>query len=147
VRFPRATHLVICCKSQKGAERVLKSVIRLLENELGLKVHPEKTNIINNREQSFVFLGHEFKPGFWMTPSPKAMEKFKERVKEITRRNQTVNVEQLVKKKLNPYLRGWGELLWTRRCQDTLYHTGFVDTPETSDGATAKLEESPKIAP
>ena len=103
-----ADDFVICCKSQKGAERVLKSVIRLLENELGLKVHPEKTKIVNNLEQSFVFLGHEFKPGFWMTPSQKAMKKFKERVKEITRRNQTVNVEQLVRKELNPYLRGWG---------------------------------------
>src|SRR5690606_3653166 len=50
----------------------------------------------------------EFKPGKWMVPSDKAMTKFKKRVKEITRRNQTVDVQQLVKKKLNPYLRGWG---------------------------------------
>lgn len=103
-----ADDFVICCKSLKGVERVLGSVERLLEKELGLKVHLEKTKIVNNREQSFVFLGHEFKPGFWITPSSKAKEKFKDRVKEITRRNQTVNVEQLIKKKLNPYLRGWG---------------------------------------
>lgn len=103
-----ADDFVICCKSQKGAERVLKSVIRLLEQELGLIVHPEKTKIVNNKEQPFVFLGHEFKPGYWVTPSTKAKKKFKERVKEITRRNQTVNVEQLIKKKLNPYIRGWG---------------------------------------
>ncbi|WP_248924386.1 group II intron reverse transcriptase/maturase [Paenibacillus hamazuiensis] len=103
-----ADDFVICCKSQKGAERVLQGVIRLLEQELGLKVHPEKTKIVNNLEQSFMFLGHEFKPGFWVTPSSKAKQKFKERVKAITRRNQTVNVEQLIRKKLNPYLRGWG---------------------------------------
>jgi group II intron reverse transcriptase/maturase len=84
-----ADDFVICCKTQKGAERVLRSVVRLLEQELGLKVHPEKTKIVNNREQSFLFLGHEFKPGYWITPSPKAKEKFKERVREITRRNQT----------------------------------------------------------
>ncbi|MFC5467298.1 group II intron maturase-specific domain-containing protein [Cohnella suwonensis] len=41
-------------------------------------------------------------------PSDKAKRKFKERVKEITRRNQTINVEKLIKKKLNPYVRGWG---------------------------------------
>src|SRR5690606_56307 len=75
-----ADDFVICCKSQKGAERVLGSVKRLLEEELGLIVHPEKTKIVNNKEQSFVFLGHEFKPGHWMTPSTKAKEKFKERV-------------------------------------------------------------------
>lgn len=102
-----ADDFVICCKSQKGAERVLKSVVRFLEQELGLKVHPEKTKIVNNRETPLVFLGYEFRQGRMM-PSEKAKQKFKERTKEITRRNQTVNVETLIKKKLNSYLRGWG---------------------------------------
>lgn len=103
-----ADDFVVCCKSAKGAERVMKSIIRLLEGELGLTVHPEKTKIVNAMEDTFVFLGHEFKPGFRVSPSSKAVRKFKERVKDITRRNQTVNVEQLIKKELNPYLRGWG---------------------------------------
>ncbi|WP_318978607.1 group II intron maturase-specific domain-containing protein [Effusibacillus dendaii] len=64
--------------------------------------------MVDSRTESFKFLGHEFKPGGWITPSTKAIKKFEERVREITRRNQTVNVEQLVKKKLNPYIRGWG---------------------------------------
>lgn len=104
-----ADDFVICCKSQKGAERVLRSVVRLLEEELGLKVHPNKTKIVNNMEQPFVFLGYEFIPGHRMVISPKATRKFKERVKEITRRNQTVNLELLIHKVLNPYLRGWGQ--------------------------------------
>ncbi|RUS45569.1 group II intron reverse transcriptase/maturase [Cohnella sp. AR92] len=108
-----ADDFVICCRSQKGAERVLKSVVRLLEKEMGLTVHPEKTKIVNSKRESFVFLGHEFKRGKRMTPSKKAETKFKERVKEITRRNQTVNVERLVKKVLNPYLRGWGRYYGT----------------------------------
>lgn len=103
-----ADDFVICCRSRKGAERVLKSVIALLERKMGLKVHPVKTRIVNNWEESFTFLGYEFKPTKWMTPSDKTLKKFKERVKEITRRNQTVNVQELVKCKLNPYLRGWG---------------------------------------
>jgi RNA-directed DNA polymerase len=103
-----ADDFVICCRSRRGAERVLGQVIKLLENELGLKIHPEKTKIVNHHEKSFDFLGHVFKPGHWMTPSTKAMKKFKERAKEITRRNQTVNVRVLIKKSLNPYLRGWG---------------------------------------
>lgn len=102
-----ADDFVVCCKSRKGAERVLKSIVRFLEQELGLKVHPEKTKIVNSREETFVFLGYVFKQG-WMLPSDKAKQKFKERVKEITRRNQTVNLETLVKSRLNPYLRGWG---------------------------------------
>ncbi|MCM3635221.1 MULTISPECIES: group II intron reverse transcriptase/maturase [Paenibacillus] len=103
-----ADDFVICCRTQKGAERILKSVTKLLEREMGLIIHPEKTKIVNSKRESFEFLGHEFKPGKWMVPSDKAMTKFKKRVKEITRRNQTVDVQQLVKKKLNPYLRGWG---------------------------------------
>ncbi|WP_391570788.1 group II intron reverse transcriptase/maturase [Cohnella sp.] len=108
-----ADDFVICCRTQKGAERVKKSVVRLLETEMGLKVHPEKTKIVDNKKESFVFLGYEFKPGKRMTPSNKAMTKFKERVKAITKRNQTVNVPRMVKKVLNPYLRGWGNYFGT----------------------------------
>lgn len=103
-----ADDFVICCKSQKGAQRVLRSIVQLLEKEQGLKVHPEKTRIVNSKRERFVFLGYEFKPGKYVGPTPKAVKKFKERVKEITRRNQTVNIQQLIKKELNPYLRGWG---------------------------------------
>jgi group II intron reverse transcriptase/maturase len=103
-----ADDFVICCRSAKGAERVMKTMKDVLEKELGLTVHPTKTKVVDNRKESFVFLGHSFKRGFYMTPSDKAMGKFKERVREITRRNQTVNVEVLIKKELNPYLRGWG---------------------------------------
>lgn len=103
-----ADDFVICCRSRKGAERVLKSVTRFLEETLGLEVHPEKTRIVNNLEQPFIFLGYEFKQAYWIKPSEKSIEKFKSRVKEITKRNQTVNLERLIKDKLNPYLRGWG---------------------------------------
>ncbi|NOU62429.1 group II intron reverse transcriptase/maturase [Paenibacillus sp. LMG 31461] len=108
-----ADDFVICCKTQKGAERVLKSVTGILEREMGLRIHPEKTRIVNSKRESFVFLGHEFKPGKRMTPSARAMTKFKERVKEITKRNRTVDVQRLVKKELNPYLRGWGRYYGT----------------------------------
>jgi RNA-directed DNA polymerase len=103
-----ADDFVICCKSQKGAERVLKSVTRFLEQKLGLTVHPGKTKIVNNIKESFVFLGYEFKQGYWVKPSEKSIKQFKSKVKEITKRNQTVNIEKLIKEKLNPYLRGWG---------------------------------------
>lgn len=103
-----ADDFVICCRSAKGAERVMRTMKDVLEKELGLTVHPTKTKVVNNLEESFVFLGHAFKLGIYMTPSDKAMGKFKERVREITRRNQTVDLEVLIKKKLNPYLRGWG---------------------------------------
>jgi RNA-directed DNA polymerase len=87
VRFPRATYLVICCRSRRGAERVLKQVTKLLEAELGLKVHPNKTKIVNHEEETFDFLGHVFKPGRVMKPSIKSMKKFKERIQRTNQGN------------------------------------------------------------
>lgn len=103
-----ADDFVICCKSRKGAERVLKSVVKLLEDRLGLKIHPEKTKIVDNLEEPFTFLGYIFKKGYFHSPSDKAVKKFKESIKMVTKRNQTVGLEEFVKHRLNPIIRGWG---------------------------------------
>jgi len=104
VRF--ADDFIILCKSQKGAERVMRSVSRFLEKELSLTVNREKTKVVNARSEPFTFLGYEFF-GDIRRIDPKKEAKFKKRVKEITRRNQTVDIQTLIKEKLNPYLRGW----------------------------------------
>src|SRR5699024_6599623 len=104
VRF--ADDFIILCKSQKGAERVMRSVSKYLEEELRLAVNQEKTKVVNTRREPFTFLGYEF-IGDIRRIDPKKEKKFKERVKEITRRNQTVDIQTLIKEKLNPYLRGW----------------------------------------
>ena len=101
-----ADDFVICCKSRKGAERVLKSVKKLLEEDLGLVVHPLKTKIVDNMSESFTFLGYTFKRGYFHSPSDKAVEKFKRKVKDITKKNQTVNLEVFIKRRLNPVVRG-----------------------------------------
>lgn len=102
-----ADDFVICCKSRKGAERVLKSVKKLLEGELGLVVHPVKTTIVDNLSEPFTFLGYTFKGGFFHIPSDKAVKKFKEKIKVVTRKNQTVDLGELIKHRLNPIIRGW----------------------------------------
>jgi RNA-directed DNA polymerase len=103
-----ADDFVICCKSRKGAERVLRTVVKLLENELGLKIHPDKTKIVDNFEEPFTFLGYVFKRGYFHSPSDKAVKKFKKSIKDVTRRNLTVNLEEFVKHRLNSIIRGWG---------------------------------------
>lgn len=103
-----ADDFVICCKTRKGAERVLKSVKKLLESKLGLVVHPEKTKIVDNLSESFTFLSYTFKVGYFHSPSEKSVRKFKERIKDITKRNQTIDLGHFIKEKLNPILRGWG---------------------------------------
>lgn len=105
VRF--ADDFIILCKTEKGAKRVMKSVTKFLEEKLGLTVHPTKTKVDNAMETPFTFLGYEFYRTNIRRIDPKKEEKFKKRVKEITRRNKTVNIETLIKDELNPFLRGW----------------------------------------
>lgn len=112
-----ADDFVICCKSRKGAERVLKSVEKLLEGELGLVVHPTKTTIVDNLCEPFTFLGYTFKSGYFHTPSDKAIKKFKEKIKVITRKNQTVDLGELIKRRLNSVIRGWGRYFGIGFCK------------------------------
>lgn len=112
-----ADDFVICCKSRKGADRVLKSVKKLLEEDLGLVVHPEKTKIVDNMAEPFTFLGYTFKVGYFHTPSEKAIQKFKTKIKDVTKRNQTVNLEEFIKQKLNPVIRGWGRYFGIGFCK------------------------------
>lgn len=103
-----ADDFVICCKTRKGAERVLTSVKKLLEGQLKLTVHPSKTKIVDNLNEPFTFLGYTFKNGIYHGPSDKATKKFKDKIKDITKKNQTVNIEMFIKERLNPVIRGWG---------------------------------------
>lgn len=103
-----ADDFVICCKSRKGAERVLKSVKKILEGDLGLVVHPAKTKIVDNLTEPFTFLGYTFKVGYYHAPSEEAVRKFKRKVKEVTKKNQTVDLGEFIKQRLNPVVRGWG---------------------------------------
>lgn len=109
---------LILCKSEKSAQRALKGAKEILEGQLGLTLHPDKTKIVDAR-QGFDFLGYHFKVVHfrrkrkeddiftcYLKPSEKAMNKFKAKLRDITRRNQTTNMPTLLKK-LNPYIRGW----------------------------------------
>ena len=102
-----ADDFLIFHKSKKGAERVLRGVIDFLEKHYKLKVHPEKTKIIDSWNEAFSFLGFTFKPSGYLGISEKKKRLFKEKVKELTKKNQTVNISTLIKQRLNPYIRGW----------------------------------------
>lgn len=102
-----ADDFIIFHKSRKGAERVLKGVVKFLEKRYKLKVHPKKTKIIDSYTEEFTFLGFVFKPSGYLGIAEKRKEVFKAKIKEITRKNQTVNIAVLIKSRLNPYIRGW----------------------------------------
>lgn len=104
VRF--ADDFIVLCRSAKGSERVMRGIKKYVENDLKLTVHPTKSVIVNAEEEPFTFLGYEFYRNY-RGIAPKKEKTFKEKVKRLTRRNQTLNIEVLVDDILNPYLRGW----------------------------------------
>ena len=56
---------VILCRTEKSAQKALNGARKILEGQLGLTLHPEKTKIIDAR-QGFNFLGYHFKVvHFW----------------------------------------------------------------------------------
>ncbi len=106
-RFPRATHLVIYCKSKKAVERVKESITKFINVRLKLKVNEEKSAV--SRPWLRKFLGFTFIHMYGQTKiriHVKAVERFKERVRELTDRNCGKSLQQVIER-LNQYLRGW----------------------------------------
>lgn len=109
---------VITCTSRREAERALASARAVLEGELGLRVHPDKTRIVHVA-QGFEFLGYKIKqgkgrlqyreggPDLYAYPRDRAIERFKQRVRHITTRRNPKKLDGLLDE-LNPVIRGWG---------------------------------------
>ena len=64
VRSPRATHLVILCRSEAEAQNALHAVQEWVAVN-GLTLHPDKTRLSDCREpgRGFEFLGYRFEAG------------------------------------------------------------------------------------
>ena len=100
----------IFTKSKYSAKRVKDSVIRFLENRMKLKVNMEKTEArraVGSSFLGFTFITTKSRDGLGMCkPKQKKIEKFEERIREITKRNRGVSAERMISE-LNSYLRGW----------------------------------------
>lgn len=94
----------IYVQSQTAGERVLASVTQFLEKRLKLRVNRAKSAAATVSERKF--LGHRILPGGRLTIAPKSLDRAKDRVREITRRNRGVSFERCVAE-LNSFLTGW----------------------------------------
>ena len=115
-----ADDFVVMAPTESKAKEALRQ-IQFVMSQLGLVLHPEKTRMVNLRrgKGSFVFLGCTIRKkrsilrnprAYYMHrwPSPKAMKRLRDRVREITdKRASGEDVKQIIAK-LNPVLRGWG---------------------------------------
>jgi RNA-directed DNA polymerase len=94
-------------RSVRAGERVMASISRFITGRLKLKVNESKSAV--DRPQNRSFLGFSFTGGRSAKRrkiAPKALARFKARVKALTRRNQGRSLSQVITT-LNQYLRGW----------------------------------------
>ncbi len=104
-RFVRyADDQIIMVKSEEAAKRVHKSITDFIENRMLLKVNREKSRIC--RPQELNFLGYTIQIDGKLGISRESLERFKQKLRRITRRNRGVSLEQMIHG-LNPVLRGW----------------------------------------
>ena len=94
----------IYVQSKAAGERVLASVTRFLEDVLRLRVNREKSAVAFIEERKF--LGHRLLRGGNLGIAPKSLERAKERIRDITRRNRGIGLAAMIRE-LNSYLTGW----------------------------------------
>lgn len=107
-RFVRyADDLLILCRSKRGAERVMGSIIRFIEGRLFLKVNRVKSQSVPVSKVKF--LGYSFykKDGEGrLRIHPKSVSKMKAKLKELTSRSNGWGNDRR-KEALGRYITGW----------------------------------------
>ena len=103
-----ADDCMIFVKSEKAANRVLETITKWIEKKLGLKVNVEKSKV--TRPTKTKYLGFSFwasRGGVWKPkPHLKSIQKFKRKLKQLTKRNWSINLDRRIKE-LNYLIRGW----------------------------------------
>jgi RNA-directed DNA polymerase len=123
-RFVRyADDCNIYVRSERAGQRVMESITRFITQRLKLKVNETKSAVA--RPQQRKFLGFSFTTGLEVKRviASKALDRFKQRIREITRRAKGVSMEATMVV-LAPYMRGWRS------------YFGFCETPEVLLGLT-----------
>jgi len=96
----------IYVRSWKAGRRVAASVRRFIEERLKLKVNERKSAVDRPWRRRFLGFSFTSQRAVKVRISPKSLERFRWRVKQITRRRKSRNIDAVVKE-LNQYLRGW----------------------------------------
>jgi len=98
----------IFVRSQRSAERVMKSITDFIERKLGLKVNATKSKIGKPNEIKFLGFGyHKFPDGkYYAKPHKRSIEKLLGKLKMLTRRNWSISLETRLSK-LEKQITGW----------------------------------------
>jgi RNA-directed DNA polymerase len=121
VRYADDCNLYV--RSERACQRVMESVARFITQKLKLKVNETKSAVARPQERKFLGFSFSAGPEVKRVIAPKALDRFKRRVREITRRAKGVSMRTTIDE-LAPYMRGWRG------------YFGFCETPEVLTGLT-----------
>jgi RNA-directed DNA polymerase len=117
-RFVRyADDCNIYVRSERAGQRVMESITRFITQKLKLKVNEAKSALARPQERKFLGFSFSAGPDIKRTIAPKSLERFKRRIREITRRAKGVSIKTTMEE-LATYMRGWRG------------YFGFCETPE-----------------
>jgi RNA-directed DNA polymerase len=106
-RFARyADDSNIYVRSRRAGERVMASLTTFITTKLKLKVNQQKSAVARPWERKFLGFSFTANREPKRRIAPKAVLRFKEKVRELTRRTRGVKVERMAEE-LGRYLRGW----------------------------------------
>ena len=124
LRFVRyADDCNIYVRSERAGKRVMEGITRFITQKLKLKVNEAKSAVARPQERKFLGFSFSAGPEVKRVIAPKALDRFKQRIREITRRAKGVSMETTMEE-LAPYMRGWRS------------YFGFCETPEVLIGLT-----------
>lgn len=103
-------------RSRRAGQRVMESMTEFITRKLKLRINSEKSAVARPWERKFLGFSVTSNRELKRRIAPQAVKRFKERVRELTRRTRGVSLEEMVRQ-LTVYLRGWQE------------YFGFCQTP------------------
>jgi RNA-directed DNA polymerase len=107
LRFARyADDSNIYVRSRRAGIRVMASITRFITRTLKLKVNEQKSAVARPWERKFLGFSFTNKGVPKRRIAPKAVDRFKGRIRELTRRTRGVSIERMAGD-LTRYLRGW----------------------------------------
>jgi RNA-directed DNA polymerase len=113
----------IYVRSERAGQRVMESVTQFITQKLKLKVNETKSAVARPQERKFLGFSFTAGPEVKRVIAPKALDRFKRRVRGITCRAKGVSMRTTIEE-LAPYMRGWRG------------YFGFCETPEVLIGLT-----------
>jgi len=115
VRYADDSNIYV--RSERAGQRVMDSITRFITQRLKLKVNDKKSAVARPQERKFLGFSFSDGPVIRRRIAPKAVKRFKERIREITRQAKGVSLETTMAT-LAPYMRGWRG------------YFGFCETPD-----------------